>query len=104
MPPAVRAIARRTEPTCSISQTSTAASTPIVASGGATSARAGAASGCPWHRSLQACGLVGSSAGLELAQLLKSCADGMASHVVRVAAVGDLHCAKTSQGAFQALF
>ncbi len=24
--------------------------------------------------------------------------------VVRVAAVGDLHCTKTSQGAFQALF
>jgi Icc-related predicted phosphoesterase len=28
----------------------------------------------------------------------------MAAHVVRVAALGDLHCTKTSQGAFQALF
>jgi len=28
----------------------------------------------------------------------------MAANVVRVAALGDLHCAKTSQGAFQALF
>ena len=28
----------------------------------------------------------------------------MAGPVVRVAAVGDLHCTRTSQGAFQALF
>jgi Icc-related predicted phosphoesterase len=28
----------------------------------------------------------------------------MADHIVRVAAVGDLHCSKTSQGAFQSLF
>src|ERR1044071_4978508 len=38
-----------------------------------------------------------------LAQLLNS-VHVMAADVVRVAALGDLHCTKTSQGAFQSLF
>src|SRR5689334_3325241 len=39
-----------------------------------------------------------------MARLLNSTAPHMAGTVVRVAALADLHCTKTSQGAFQSLF
>src|SRR5438034_5549396 len=105
-PPAVIATAGRIELTCSTSHSSTAASTPMVANGVTMrppswgfvcldirrifSARSGPS---PAHRR-GATRRVGST--LEL--------DRPMAATVRVAALADLHCTKTSQGAFQPLF
>src|SRR5262245_2131656 len=93
------------EPTCSTSHTSTAASTPIVMNGVTTMrpsncGRRGLATAqnfCKWAAVKVLHRHVALGATLEVGR-------PMAADVVRVAALGDLHCTKTSHGAFQSLF
>src|SRR3954467_8520259 len=103
-PTAPIAIASKIDPTCSTSHTSTAESTPMVANGVTISrpnwGRPDA--GTPNGLQLSArTDLIRDVCGMD--QLLKQ-NRLMAGTVVRVAALADLHCTKTSQGAFQTLF
>src|SRR5437764_4799453 len=104
-PAAVSAAASRIELTCSTSHTSTAASTPMVANG-VTMRPPSCGFVCVDIRSICSArcrpvrGSVGARRGvgstLELERPMGA--------TVRVAALADLHCTKTSQGAFQPLF
>src|SRR4051812_48120786 len=97
-------IAIRRDPTCSISHTSTAANTPMVAKGVTTRRPSWMRSNAGTRKKMQSgvrTDLIHGS--LQMAQLLKQNRD-MAGSLVRVAMLADLHCTKTSQGAFQALF
>src|SRR4051794_1067880 len=104
IPPIAIESESRIDPTCSISHTRTAAITPIVTKGEMTSRPS---CGLPMASiSLQARAHYTSSAAESRPMWRNSCSDSrpMAETVVRVAAIADLHCTKTSQGAFQALF
>src|SRR5262249_907872 len=106
-PQAVMATASRIELTCSTSHTRKAASTPIVANGMTIRPPSCGFVWCAIHGVCSAIARpIPSSSGAisapDLAQLLNSRAAMAAT--VRVAALADLHCTKTSHGAFQALF
>src|SRR4051812_24330185 len=103
-PIAAIAIASRMDPTCSTSHTSTAESTPMVANGVTTNRPNWGRPDAGTSRYLQLSArtdLIRETARMD--QLLKQNRP-MAGTVVRVAALADLHCTKTSQGAFQGLF
>src|SRR3954468_13757569 len=92
------------DPTCSTSHTSRAARIPIVAIGATMSRSSSQPNWRGIQRYLQCCSLIAEFVAHAVFGSTLELLTTMADRVVRIAATGDLHCTKTSQGAFQPLF